>query len=348
MEQDIVAARNLVPGEEILTAIFTAPSPSSIEILANNWTTCTFRAKFDIVSHPVFPNDLVVRLETSVGNLQVVTALQNAAALAIPEHVPKKYAVGKAVTASGKDVEYTVIQYVSDTEVLESVWPDLPDAQKSKLVSAVADAVKRLQKVRFEDARVQQLLQQTPFLDDGSQKAFGGPRDGYSQDLYDFLANFVAKHQKQTATTSSIKRTTEGVRIQSAQSPDQEFTFTYQELLTISRTAALSHNDLEPRNILVRRICSADPASEPQYEQAAIMDWEMAGFMPFTFESGWKDGGLGSSSIYWDWYKPFKQETRHLVPTDECFQKLLKALHFIVEAKRESMKKNVNAEFYRR
>jgi hypothetical protein len=44
----------------------------------------------------------------------------------------------------------------------------------------------------------------------------------------------------------------------------------------------------------------------------------------------------------------FKQETCDLIPGDECSQRLLRALHFVVEAKRESMKRNVNAEICRR
>lgn len=48
-------------------------------------------------------------------------------------------------------IEYTVIEYVTYTEVLDSVWPGLSDAQKRNLVNAVADAVKRLQKVTLQD-----------------------------------------------------------------------------------------------------------------------------------------------------------------------------------------------------
>lgn len=48
--------------------------------------------------------------------------------------------------------------------------------------------------------------------------------------------------------------------------------------------------------------------------------------MLFTFELDWKDEGPGTSSNHWDWYKMFKQETRDLVPEDECFRKLLRTL----------------------
>lgn len=121
MDSESLRARELVPDDTVLAAIFATSQPSSIEILANNWDVCTFRAKLENDSHPTFPDDLIVRLETAVGNLKVVTALQNVAALEISELVPKVYAVGKTVTRSGKNIELTVIQYVADTEVLDSI-----------------------------------------------------------------------------------------------------------------------------------------------------------------------------------------------------------------------------------
>ncbi|KAF2999429.1 hypothetical protein E8E13_007505 [Curvularia kusanoi] len=295
-----------------------------------------------------FPNDVVVRIETSVDNLRVATALQKIATLEIPELVPQVYAIGKGSTASGKNFEYTVMEYVSNTEVLETVWPDLPDIEKSRLAGEVVQAVKRLQKVRFDDARVQDLFEKAPYQINDELKAIGGPRNGYFQSLYDFLHKFVADHQMKTAIISTIEHTTEGIKITSVQDQSTSFTFSHAGLAIISATTALSHNDLEPRNILVRRLPSNDADSEPDYKLAAIIDWEMAGFMPFVFESAWKDGGLGSSSVFSDWYQSFKQQTHGLVPRDNCFQRLLSALHMVIELKRESMSRNVNAEVCRR
>lgn len=200
---------------------------------------------------------------------------------------------------------------------MSSVRPDLLNTQKSRLVEAVANAIERLHKVRFEDKSVQELLQDTPFLEDGSQKAWGGSHDGYSQDMYEFLVRFVAQHQKRDIFLSTIERAADGMRIQSTQSADQEVIFTEQNLITISETVALSHNGLEPCNNLVRRMRSDDLTSEPQYELAPTIDWEMAEFMPFTFEYAWKDARLGSSKIHLDGYMLFKRGTRHLIPADE-------------------------------
>lgn len=84
-----------MPDDAILDAIFGSSRPSSVNVISKNWTTCTSRAKFENGCHPTFPDDVVVRLETSVGNLQVVTALQNVAAFEIPDSCPRSMRSGK-------------------------------------------------------------------------------------------------------------------------------------------------------------------------------------------------------------------------------------------------------------
>ncbi|KAF3041874.1 hypothetical protein E8E12_003121 [Didymella heteroderae] len=154
-------------------------------------------------------------------------------------------------------------------------------------VFAVVDAIKRLQKVQFEDCHVQQLLQQTPLLKVGDQNTSEDPGASYLQDLYDFLVNLVARYQKEIDGISMIERTVIRVGIESAEDPDRKFTLTQQELAINSDTAGLVHNDLEPRNILVRCVQSKDDASDLEPH-----------IMPFTFEFGREDEGLGSSSVH--------------------------------------------------
>ncbi|KAF1927044.1 uncharacterized protein M421DRAFT_394949 [Didymella exigua CBS 183.55] len=86
-----------------------------------------------------------------------------------------------------------------------------------------------------------------------------------SEDMYDFLSNFVAWHQKQTGAITTIERTTEGVCVKSVQRRRLQFNSTHEELLAIARSAALLHHDLEPRHTLVRRIPSNDCISKPRH-----------------------------------------------------------------------------------
>jgi hypothetical protein len=47
---------------------------------------------------------------------------------------------------------------------------------------------------------------------------------------------------------------------------------------------------------------------------AAIVDWEMSGFFPFSYEYVYKDLSLGSSNLYFTWYALFKEHGAPLVP----------------------------------
>ncbi|KAH6971226.1 hypothetical protein BKA56DRAFT_622002 [Ilyonectria sp. MPI-CAGE-AT-0026] len=63
---------------------------------------------------------------------------------------------------------------------------------------------------------------------------------------------------------------------------------TWLELDELQDKVIFCHNYLEPRNILVRRWLKHDD-SEPQYDLAAIVDWEIAGFYAFAYEYRIKD-----------------------------------------------------------
>jgi hypothetical protein len=65
-------------------------------------------------------------METSIGRLHAVTALQKLAHLQIPKLIAKIYAFGKATRVNKQEVKYTFSEYVADNVMLESIWPDLP------------------------------------------------------------------------------------------------------------------------------------------------------------------------------------------------------------------------------
>jgi hypothetical protein len=69
---------------------------------------------------------------------------------------------------------------------------------------------------------------------------------------------------------------------------------------------------LEPRNILVRPHLLHDGSTE--YQIVAIIDWEMSGFFPFSYEYITKDFFLGNSNLYFSWYALFKERAAPMVP----------------------------------
>lgn len=91
--------------------------------------------------------------------------------------------------------------------------------------------------------------------------------------------------------------------------------FSADQCAALEASRTICHNDLEPRNILVRE---AKPNGDTKvhdfmYEVIAIVDWEMAGVYPFIYEYGLKDNELGSSNLMYSWYAMFKSYTLPLV-----------------------------------
>jgi hypothetical protein len=299
-------SRLLRPDPAIISAIFIESQPDSVEILAHCFTNCTFKAEFK--DRPT----VIVRLDTSSGSLDAVSALQEAAAFQIPTYVPETLASGKAVTADQRNVDYTVTRFISGTVPLESVWPSLDLANKTLLVDAVVKAVKKLSEFKVSEKRAQSVFSKICTVDAVGDIRIGGPRIGFAEDTRGLITLFVAQHQQASRATSSIEEASDGngILIKSALPELGEIHLSAHDLKTLDESVVFQHNDLEPRNLLVKREESKDGL---QYKLAAIIDWEMAGFFPSAFETAVKDISLGSCNQYLEWYdnKSYELQMRH-------------------------------------
>ncbi|KAK2751525.1 hypothetical protein CKAH01_17860 [Colletotrichum kahawae] len=120
--------------------------------------------------------------------------------------------------------------------------------------------------------------------------------------------------------------------------------FSLADLNELNDSIVLCHNDLEPRNILVRSN-ETDGSGSPWYEIAAIIDWEMAGMFPFAYEFGIKDPYLGSNNLFYSWYRLFKEKTAVFVPAGAAQDKLVKALRVIFKSNDKATPGNVGVNF---
>jgi hypothetical protein len=288
-------SRLLRPDAAIISAIFTESQPDSVEILAHCFTNCTFKAEFK--GRPT----VIVRLDTSSGSLDAISALQEAAAFQIPTYVPETLASGKAVTAYQRDVDYTVTRFIPGTVPLESVWPSLDLANKTLLVDAVVEAVRVLSELKVSETRAQNVFSKICTVDAVGDIRIGGPRIGFADDTRGLITLFVAQHQQASRATSSIEEASDGngILIKSALPELGEIHLSTHDLKTLDENVVFQHIDLEPRNLLVKKEESKDGL---QYKLAAIIDWEMAGFFPSAFETAVKDISLGSCNQYLGWY----------------------------------------------
>jgi thiamine kinase-like enzyme len=66
--------------------------------------------------------------------------------------------------------------------------------------------------------------------------------------------------------------------------------------------AVFCHNDLTPRNIIVQKRASSDGTHT--YNLAGIIDWELAGFYPPSYELSLQDTYLGTGDRHLSFYLP--------------------------------------------
>jgi thiamine kinase-like enzyme len=349
-----MAPELLSPDTQLLSVIFPRSEGIRTTVLAQNCEVCTFIAHNVHVSESgESRGDMVVRLQISEedSHLLKVAALQSIAAIALPELVLDVRHVGSATTGGGHKVQFAVTDFVPDCVTLETIWEDMPDDQKSEIMATLQDALFRLQSLDLSNDFVQQLLEDAGFTSNKTQPV-GGPFFGYCADMRGLLQRLVQNHNPPSRSPSSffIEDTeTGGVTIRSKYQDVLDIHIPDVELHHLDRTAVLCHNDLELRNILVRPKTS--PNGPVAYQIAAIIDWEMAGFFPFSYEYIYKDIELGSGNLSFSWYKLFKENTASflpMAPLPKCHALLMQAIdlvHYSWERRRPGM---VYVEFARR
>ncbi|KAK3290783.1 uncharacterized protein B0H64DRAFT_368251 [Chaetomium fimeti] len=309
--------KDILPDQRILSEIF--PDVPNITtdlctVISNTFDTCTFRLQLPTEPRPGFPADLLIRLETSGSHLSAVAKLQHLAHLQIPHLVPATLAVGSATDATGREVDYSITPFLVGTTVLEEVWPGLDPHNQRSLVESIVVAMEQLQKAPL-----------------------GSPDTGFHPEIKQILEAFLGERAAKSQACE-ILDTDDVIAVRSAIDGIGEIELTKPDLDQLMSSIVFCHNDLEPRNILVRQVGANGGG---RYELAAIIDWEMAGFFPFAYESGLKDTVLGSSNLWFSWYSLFKEQTAMLIPKEEGHEKLIKALRIIAASKDARMPKNV-------
>ncbi|KAH6619751.1 hypothetical protein B0J18DRAFT_434914 [Chaetomium sp. MPI-SDFR-AT-0129] len=339
--------RELVPDQHILSGIF--PDVPDIAndlctVISNTFDMCTFRLLLAAGPRPGFPADLLIRLEASRNHhLAAVAELQQLAHLQIPDLVPATLAVGSAIDASGRQVEYSITPFLDGTTVLEEVWAGLDQHNQRSLVEAIVVAMRKLQEVPVQSPDVRQILQRhgktTAESQPSSKAAFvGGPDAGFHSGVKQLLEAFLGQRAADLQACE-ILDTGDGIIVRSAVDGIGAIELSKSDLDVLMSLTVFCHNDLEPRNILVKRVGGNNGGG--WYELAAIIDWELAGFFPFAYEFGLKDTMLGSSNLWFSWYSVFKEQTATLLPKQEAHEKLIKALGIIEGSKESTRLKDV-------
>ncbi|GKT47763.1 uncharacterized protein ColSpa_07944 [Colletotrichum spaethianum] len=301
----------LVPDITVLSGIseLNDITVCKYRIISNNFDTCTFVAYFEEEQSPRgLPTDLLIRIEKRQDDnpLFVTAALQRLAHIQLPHLVPKVWGSGHTQTETGTMLSYMLSQFYVDSCTLESVWDDMDKSSQQSLVVQTFSALFQLQDVYLANINdeAKKLLQGTPFeaTDVERPVLVGGPAYGYFHDVASFL---MATMSPGNARYNINEKPDGALAIQLHPPQEVAFGFAQTDLDLLAHMLVLCHNDLEPRNILVRRAINS--VGKAVYELVAIIDWEMAGFFPFAFEVGHKDTCLGLQNQSWTWYSLYRQ-----------------------------------------
>ncbi|KAM0492208.1 hypothetical protein ACHAP8_010071 [Fusarium lateritium] len=343
--------KDLIPDSAILAGIpMITKSVSHLEnavkencaVLSNNFATCTFSVHLDTPAASSTKH-VLVRLESSNDHVTTVAALQKLAHSQLPHLVPQLLDVGITYTAEGQQLVYSVTEFVSDAVTLEEEWDKLDDQKQKDLMSSIIAAVSKLQSLTLDSKQVREILQGTPFYRDGKMVSFGGPELGYYTDMREFLAK-LAGDTTPDATNFSVTQTPNSFVVESGLENIDRVELTSSDLAELRHHVVFCHNDLEPRNILIK----PDTAHSGKWAIAAIIDWEMAGFFPFSYESGHKDADLGISNLYFSYYTLFKEQSQNLLAGGQSANKLLEALRAMYVSKKSCQKETVGRLFQAR
>jgi hypothetical protein len=97
------------------------------------------------------------------------------------------------------------------------------------------------------------------------------------------------------------------------------------------KEAVFCHNDLTPRNLMLQPTGSAGGITS--YKLAAIIDWELAGFYPPSYQLSLQDTYLGLGNRHLSFYLLLKERMKDITPRSPSQVALLRAMELIFESR---------------
>jgi hypothetical protein len=228
-----------------------------VSIILQNWDKCIFSAAFPSALENG-RHSCVVRLEAlgeQPPHFAVVAATQGIAATCIPDLIPETLRTGTAGNGHGREFEYGILELVEGV-TLEEAWDHMSAEDWRSVTAAIIEAVSKLQSVRLGDAKVQAILRRA--LSEGSEEALdkavmGGPLTGFLDDGPSFMSAIEQKWKLRVPFhTSQPISEPEGVVITSIFDDLGSVTVTTSNMEQWPTEAVFCHNDLTPRNVMVR------------------------------------------------------------------------------------------------
>jgi thiamine kinase-like enzyme len=342
-----MANRIVTPDKSLLELIFTDNQPQTISIILQNWEKCVFKAEFPDGSEDGH-SARVVRLEAEIENSNAFTtiaAMQQIAANIIPELVPRTLQVGKAKNAEGRMFRFTVIEFV-EGDILEDVWQQMSSEEQSCVMAELVEALEKLHSVQLSEKRVKEIMSKM-LLDEvevmkiiKQPGVFGGPHTGFLNDGPALLDSIMERRKLKKPFCSLEPVVDQGVRVKSSFEELGSTVINNSDIDKWPGEAVFCHNDLTPRNLIIQSRPSSGGKSN--YKLAAIIDWELAGFYPASYELSLQDTYLAGANRHVSFYLLIKKQMKRLVPRSSSQIVLLQAMELIFESQQRLLSDGTN------
>lgn len=345
-----MADRDVTPDASLLKQIFTFKQPEIITIILQDWDKCVFKVEF--------PKDLedghaacVVRLEAENENsseFTTIAALQRLTATIIPEFVPQILQVGKTRNEQGRKFNFSVIEFV-EGDTLEDVWQQMTEEERSSIVAELVQALEKLHSTRLGDKGVMEILgkildeEDDEDLKKGLEQpgVFGGPHTGFLSDG-NALLDSIMERRKLEESFCSVEPVvhSQAVRIRTRFGEPGSIVINNWDMEKWPEEAVFCHNDLTPRNLILQSRASSDGKSK--YKLAGIIDWELAGFYPASYELSLQDTYLSGANRHVSFYFLLKEHMKNSVSRSSSQIILLQAMELIFESQQRLLSHGTN------
>lgn len=269
--------------------------------------------------------------------------MQEIAATCIPLLVPETLQVGSAANDQGREFQFCIMEFIEGV-TLEDVWGQMTSEDRESVIAAIAEALSKLYSVRLSDTKVQTILGRA--LGEGSEEILkkatvGGPSTGFLNDGPSLLSSIEQrfKLQRPFYTVQPIAES-KGLVIKSDFEDIGSTTVGDPDMEQWPKEAVFCHNDLTPRNLILQSTGSA--ARVTRYKLTAIIDWELAGFYPASYQLSLQDTYLSGSNRHLSFYLLLKKRMEDITPPSPSQVTLLRAMELIFESQQRRLSEGTN------
>lgn len=332
-----MSSHDLEPDEALIKQIFPNSLVQNVSPILQTWDKCVFRCDVQESDSPS-SNAVIVRLETEPEeantNFVVVAELQKLAAVACPQYVPLPRQVGRASNNDGTSLLFSVVDFVEGV-TLQDVWPQLSAENQGKVVEEIVGVVKSLQSVRLTSeiltnisTTVMKYMGADLHLD---TNLLGGPHTGFLSNGPSLLEAHLERLKMHRPFCSIERDSVSGDSTVQPSLPELDPLLVKKEDMDAwPASAVLCHNDLTPRNIMLKEQKSD---SVTEYRLAAVIDWEFAGFYPPAYQQALQDAYLGNGNQLLSFYLKLKRQMLALIPRSPSQLVLAQALVLVYDSR---------------